>query len=476
MKRICSLVLIVAVMLSATSCKAGSQESQEPSTSIPEAEITESTPETTVYTDETAVIVEYEPVDYYVFNEDVDIADLYPDDYDWFNNGDDYWSAPERYVPDDFYDNLENVYYIQMYDEWHPMDELDRNQYYFGLEDPALVNFLSFLVENDSGVDLSDENVTIDSFDYLNAYSCDFQSGHASYDSITYYFTFNQASMDVIASQDHRLERAVMVALGRKYFIQEIPYSFFRENFLNDTEYLGDDDWYFFDGDFAVYLDENYSWTNVVDAFLTTEHIMGYNSEDGVIYETGEDMANRGYYGGSNPISYIENEDVFLDRVFLSLTNPVYVGEVNEQNYEFYRTYYSFDFESYEDEPGWIPDAFESLDLYNAAYEFLPVNTVACLTCVRYNRQFNVSARYNGEPAVLYRDMDNGAITMDLNDTRMGYVVQAFENAGYPLQTDNEGNIVAESPAHFREVYGEEYTDVLAEYGLDVTYPIGNEG
>ena len=66
--------------------------------------------------------------------------------------------------------------------------------------------------------------------------------------------------------------------------------------------------------------------------------------------------------------------------------------------------------------------------------------------------------------------MDNGAITMDLNANRMSYVVQAFENAGYPLQTDDEGNIVAESPAHFREVYGEEYTDVLAEYGIDVAY------
>lgn len=466
MKRMCSLVLISAILLPVTSCAgAYDQQSQESSTTSIETEITESTPETTAYTDETAVIVAYEPVDFLVLEDDVDFIDMYYD-YSWAEDfEDDYWTDPVRYIPDDF-DYPEEADIIYEVEFSYPTLAMDWNQYYFGLEDPALVNFLRYLYELHYEPITGSAPVTIDTFAYLNDYSCEYQPGVADYDVNARFFTFNQESMDVIASQDHRLDRAVMVALGRKYFVQEIPYSFFATNFLNDTEYIIDDDWHLYETQYIPYVEEGFTLEELTEAFLTTLHYDSFVSSTSDL-ETGEDLANRGYWSEGDPIRFLESGNVYVSDPFDSLTQPVFAGEVNVQNRDFYHNYYQFAFTSPDDEWGWDYE-FDSLDLYNYLYENLPAETVACLTCVRYNRQFSVSSRFCGERPVLYRDMDNGAITMDLNGTRMGYVVQAFENAGYPLQTDDEGNIVAESPAHFREVYGEEYTDVLAEYGLEV--------
>lgn len=85
---------------------------------------------------------------------------------------------------------------------------------------------------------------------------------------------------------------------------------------------------------------------------------------------------------------------------------------------------------------------------------------------MRYNSQFYASALKVPTPNRLYRDDSNGAITMELSENKKQDVVDAFERAGTPLQTDENGNIIPETPAHFREVYGVDYTDVLAEYGL----------
>ncbi len=467
MKRICYLALIVAFLLSSTCCAPESQESQEPLTSISEAEITESTPETTVNTDETAVIVEYEPVDYCVLADDVDFYDLYDGNYEWEYDFDyDYWTDEVRYLSDDMFPVDVPLIYGYEYD--YSAYEMDWNQIYFGLEDPTLVNFLQYLYEYYNGPITDPAPVTIDTFDYLNDYYCRYQPEVSGEEVLTRCFTFNQETMDAIASIDHRLERAIMVALGRRYFVQEIPYSFFYENFLNDTEYILDDDWHLYDCEIMPIIEDYFTQEDMMGAFLTTEHY-SINGSGTLVTSTGEELANRGYWEDSDPIEFLETGDCVLSQVFMSLTEPIYAGEANNQNGDFYHNYYQFTF-IYPENEFWTEFEFDSPELYEFLYENLPIDTVTCLICVRYNRQFSLVSRYSGQRPILYRDMDNGAITMDLNANRMSYVVQAFENAGYPLQTDDEGNIVAESPAHFREVYGEEYTDVLAEYGIDVAY------
>ena len=474
MKRICSLVIIVAVMLSATSCKAGSQESQGPSTSISETEITESTPETTVYTDETAVIVEYEPVDFPVVDfDDWSFLDVDPSDdsaYDRFAN-----YTIEVVDPEDdlFWDDVE-VDWIAGYEYFYTFDALDYNCYYYGLDDPHVLDLINYCYQFENGEDSLPGNVTIDSYDYLNGFD---GLDWSDIDSRNY-FNYGPSTLQLLASMDHRLDRAIMVALGRRYFVQEIPYSFFEDNYLNDTYDILDDEWYINDYEFLPALEPYYTAEDLRFEFGSTSWLGGYNySTNEATWTTYEEVYSSGGYifDWINPFEVLDSGYYYINNSFESLTGPVYRGSYDLSDPEVVvRDVYEFDLSptpDYEDSDGCDYLDFHGEELYACAYEYLPIDTIACMTAVRYNRQFYTCCRWLSEPIDLYRDQTNGAITMDLDSARMSRVVEAYDTLGYPLQTDDEGNIVAESPAHFREVYGEEYTDVLAEYGIEFEMP-----
>ena len=444
MKRI-AVFLLLCLMLSFSGCSNNRINETITASSLESSVAVEAATETTVYTDETAIQVDYEPVDYFVIEEDFDVAHWFGDNFDgrmeYFDSYDEqYWDELD-------WDQIEQDF-VWDYECTEQDYGIDNNQYFFGLDDPLVLDELVSLYEYAYGIQMDSENVTIDSFDYLNGYDCYWHSGLGDPEGSvnTRYFTFNQDTINLIASNDHRLERAIMVSLGRAYFIQEIPYSFFEYHYFNDTKLLIDDDWYIDDYEFSRLLGENTQF-DFVDCLSTSEW-------DGV---------------ECDPYEYIENGDFVLEQVFLSLTSPIW--SVEQRDFWGQRNWFDLSYSGYYDEDlcqswNYYCD-FSNEDLYNAAYEYLPLESVACLRCVRYNRQFYVAARYTGEATLLFRDQTNGAITMDLTSSRMNYVIQAFETAGYPLQTDDNGNIVPESPAHYREVYGEDYTDVLAEYGLD---------
>lgn len=432
----------------------------------------ETTAETTEYSDETAVTIDYEPVDYVVLDEiPAEFSSPRAMDntfWDVFMDTDLY---QEQWVEDEqaLWDNNDLIR-LQMYEMSYLEDEIERNLFWFGMDDPHLIDFIT--ASYDFG-DLDSDLITADSFDFFNTFTyrsardgCIDGSGHFDYDETT---------LETLAGIDNRLARAIMVSLGRSYYVQEIPYSFFEEHFFNDTLLIVDDDWYVDDFEFYPLLEEYYSREEMYSDYLSTVRQSSFNSVDYVAtWDTVGNMIARGQYELEyDPQDVMLNGEIFFSRVFRFFTSPVTtIPELSTSQYYYGGDYYTFIIESVYDHDEndypltyWID--FDSLTLYDVAYSYLPVSTIACWSAVRYNTQFYTGCRYERSLSVpLYRDPDNGAITMDLPEEYEQIVVDAYENAGYPLMTDDNGHIIPETPAHFREVYGEEYTDVLAEYGL----------
>lgn len=455
-----TLGILAFVPILLAGCNAVSETSEETSfTSESVSSTTESTVETTVYTDETAVIVDYEPVDYLVLDEPLEDFHNYNQAYEFFWGSGfqrtdvctTWWSevssAAEARGNGSIKEN-EFPVVMEYFDE-------NSSSFTFGMDDPHIYEAIT------EGFDLGDpDTVAADTFDFFN----DFQ--HSISDRR---FSYSDKTLERMASVDNRLSRAILVSLGRSFFTQEIPYSFFEEHFFNDTYTMLDDEWYIDDYEFLPLMEPYYSRDDMLSDFYSTMRPWKYDSVDNVT--TWEDMrarVARGYeFFELDPVDTIKNGDIRIRMSFLTLTAPVLNYPTNSEYFDGH-DYYTFEIEPVEadDNPALGYVEFDSPALYDLAYENLPDITVACLTAARYNNQFYAGCRYTSANVNLYRDLSNGAITMDLSDEDMAAVVTAFENAGYPLMTDENGRIVPESPAHYREVYGEEYTDVLAEYGL----------
>lgn len=366
------------------------------------------------------------------------------------------------------YDEKTREIWLKIEADWLVMNE---RQFTYGMEDPVLVDFIVDYYNLNSDVKIDKSKITADSFDFFNykfpkSYGYDWRYWRFSFDEITLYD---------IAEVDQKLARAILLSLGRKYFVQEIPYSFFVEKLELDEVTLHD------------YYEE---CCKCINDIYTNDEILKYYYNTKREYEgfknghkvgTIKDMSDDGYYYDFGFFEKIKSDDYFLlapdftqpirnhkdvllEAMLSKETAQIYTEGTFDANEDFWTSERKI---CPIEGGGFISQDIDIPGIEEKCRKELSKEFINYIDCCTYNNQLYTIAYFPFEPNKMYRDESNGAISMELSDDEQKIVIEAYEKAGTPLQTDGEGHIAVETPAHYKEVYGVDYRDVLKEAGLE---------
>lgn len=370
-------------------------------------------------------------------------------------------------------------------------------RFVYGMEDPVIIDFFVdyYNAEYDKKIDKS--RITAESFDFFNYNKPVYiDGGGVDYDTDSIFWFDNDTLNDIASYNDQKVTRAIMVSLGRSYFTQEIPYSFFADKLGVEEGILEE-----YTKESQRIINNLYSDSEILTYYYDTqrEFVFGTsnNKKDSSV-GTYKEMMEKGQYDDFGFFERINEGDYLLhispfppgifkhydittnwglgntaDTVDISTSNvkglPSY--EYREElllNKIMYPYVWEEVFEEESSET--IQGLTESIDIpgiNTILRNELPPKYIAFSDCCMYNNQFYIIAYHPKEINTIFRDDSNGAISMELSDDEQRIVIDAYEKAGTPLQTDGEGHIAVETPAHYKEVYGVDYRDVLKEAGLE---------